>query len=170
MKWVLDPLIGIIAVALLVTIIGLTLPTGHVASRKARFRQSPSLVFDTISGPPDWRSDIARTETLPPVQGRERWKEISKGGDAITYELVESTPPLRRVTRIADETLPFGGIWTLEIAPAAGGSTLRITERGEVRNPIFRFVSRFVMGHYQTIDTYLADLAKKFNQPLEMEK
>lgn len=170
MKWILIPVIGLAAVMLLITLIGMTLPAGHTASRRARFRENPQTIFDAISGPGDWRSDIAKTEPVPSVSGKLLWKEISKSGGAITYELIESTPPLRRVTRIADENLPFSGGWTLEIAPAAGGSTLRITERGEVRNPIFRFVSRFVMGHYKTIDTYLSDLAKKFNEPLQLEK
>jgi hypothetical protein len=170
MKWILIPLAGLIAIVLLIVIIGMTLPVAHVASRKARFRQPPQVVFDAISGPGEWRGDLAKIEPLPSVNGRQRWKEISKRGDAITFELMDSTPPLRRVTRIADENLPFSGGWTFEIAPAAGGSTLRITERGEVTNPIFRFVSRFIIGHYRTIDTYLNDLARKFGETLEIEK
>ena len=39
----------------------------------------------------------------------------------------------------------------------------RITENGEVYNPLFRFVSRFVMGHTRTIDTYLGDVARHFD-------
>jgi hypothetical protein len=113
---------------------------------------------------------VSRIEAQDSVAGRERWKEFDQRGSAILYELVESTPPLRRVTLIADDSLPFGGTWTFDIAPAPGGSTLRITERGVVKNPIFRFVSQFVIGHYRTMDTYLADLAKKFNEPLEMEQ
>jgi hypothetical protein len=33
-----------------------------------------------------------------------------------------------------------------------------ITENGEVYNPIFRFVSRFIMGHTATLDAYLKSL------------
>ena len=170
MKWILVCLVALASLVLLTVIIGMTLPAGHVASRRARFRQSPQALFEAISGPAEWRSDIKRIELAPSVDGRQRWKEIGKRGDAITYELVESTPPLRRVTRIADENLPYSGGWTFELAPAAGGATLQITERGEVKNPIFRFVSRFVIGHYGSIDTYLGDLAKKFGEPLNIER
>ena len=171
MKWILVPVIAVAALILLVALIGWTLPAGHVASRRACFRQAPQAIFDAISGPGEWRSDIARVEPAAAGDnGRPRWKEISKRGEAITYELVESTPPMRRVTRIADENLPYSGGWTLEVAPASGGSILVITERGEVKNSVFRFVSRFVIGHYKSIDTYLADLARKFNQPLQMER
>lgn len=170
MKWILIPAMAIAALVLLIAIIGLTLPIGHVASRRARFKQSPQTLFDAVSGPAEWRSDITRIEPLPAVNGRPQWKEVGKRGDAIAYELVESTPPLRRVTRIADETLPYAGGWTLEIAPAPGGATLVITERGEVKNPVFRFVSRFLIGHYRSIDTYLSDLAKKFDEPMNIER
>jgi hypothetical protein len=85
------------------------------------------------------------------------WRETDKGGQTIAYEAVESAPPRRLVTRIADPSLPFGGTWTYDIAPASSGSgpTLSITENGEVYNPVFRFVSRYIMGHAATIDSYL---------------
>ena len=78
--------------------------------------------------------------------------------------MVERTVPDRLlVGRIADANLPFGGSWTYELAPRAAGQTsLTITEDGEVYNPIFRFVSRFVMGHSATINQYLSDVGKRF--------
>jgi len=49
--------------------------------------------------------------------------------------------------------------WELE--PQGNGTRLTITEEGEVYNPIFRFVSRFIMGHTRTIDRYLGDLKNR---------
>ena len=57
--------------------------------------------------------------------------------------------------------MPFGGTWTYELTPTAGGTSLRITEDGEVYNPVFRFMSRFVFTHHATIDTYLTDMGKR---------
>ena len=88
---------------------------------------------------------------------------MSKDGRAITYERVESVPPRRMVTRI-DPGLPFGGTWTYHLVPEAEGTALTITEDGEVYNPVFRFVSRFVMGHTATIDTYLKYLKIKLGE------
>jgi hypothetical protein len=69
------------------------------------------------------------------------------------------------VGRIADSNLPFGGSWTYELAPAGDGeTTLRITEDGEVYNPIVRFVSRFVMGHDATIKQYLSAVGTRFTE------
>ena len=44
---------------------------------------------------------------------------------------------------------------------SGSGTRVSITERGEVYNPIFRFLSRFVFGHTGTMETYLRDLARK---------
>ena len=169
MKYILFTLLAIATLALLITLFGMTLPSAHIASRKVRFRQTPQAIFDAISGPGEWRTSLERIEPLPEVNGQKRWKEIDKRGNSITFELVESTRPLRRVTRIADDSLPFGGTWTLQIAPAPGGSLVSITEHGEVKNPLFRFLSKFVMGHYQSMDLYLGDLAKRFDERLILE-
>lgn len=55
----------------------------------------------------------------------------------------------------------FGGSWTYELTPVADGTRLRITENGEVYNPLFRFLSRFVFGHYASIDKFMADLERR---------
>jgi hypothetical protein len=95
--------------------------------------------------------------------GVPRFREEGKDG-SILFEIVEKVPPRRFVTRIADKSLPFGGRWIYEITPMAMGSELRITEEGEVYNPLFRFVSRFVMGHTATIDAYLLAVQKRLNR------
>ncbi len=74
------------------------------------------------------------------------------------------------MVRIADRKLPFGGTWSFDIAPAAGGeSDLRVTEDGEVYNPIFRFMARFVFGYTASIEGYLRDLGTKFGQTVRIE-
>jgi len=65
------------------------------------------------------------------------------------------------VSRITDKGLPFGGSWDYRIERDGEGSKVTVTENGEVYNPIFRFVSRYVMGHTATLDKYLAALAAK---------
>jgi len=40
------------------------------------------------------------------------------------------------------------------------GRRLRITEDGEIYNPLFRFVSRYVIGETQTIDPHLVDVGR----------
>ena len=58
---------------------------------------------------------------------------------------------------------PSAGPGRMRIAPTASGSTLTITEHGEIYNPVFRFVARYVQGYTATIDNYLRALHAKLD-------
>src|SRR5262245_1052169 len=161
MKWILIGAFVLAGVLIVVVVIGALLPKQHVASRSITLNASPEAVWSLISGPPTWRPDVKSYEELPPHDGHRMWRETDKHGQTITYEAVESSAPRHLVTKIADPKLPFGGTWTYEITQNGAGSSLTITENGEVYNPVFRFVSRFVMGHTATIDAYLKALQAK---------
>jgi len=77
--------------------------------------------------------------------------------------------PSRRVTRIAEKNLPFGGTWTIEISPTEDGSVVRITEDGEIYNVIFRFLARFFFGYTSSIEGYLRDLGHRFGELTTIE-
>jgi hypothetical protein len=145
MKWIWMGLIGIAFVIAAAAALGAMLPVAHAASRQARFQKSAETIWGLI----------AREKTF-----RE---------DNVNYQVTESAPPRRLVTRIADKNLPYGGSWTYDISPGASGCTLRITENGEVYNPLFRFVSRFVMGHTATIDKRLTQIGKQLGEPVRIE-
>jgi hypothetical protein len=100
---------------------------------------------------------------LPERDGHTRFIEKSKNG-TMPFEVEESAPPLRMVTRIDGKNLPFGGRWIFEVSPTAEGCRLNITESGEVYNPVFRFVSRFILGYTGTLDRYLTSVARKFGE------
>src|SRR5262245_44056387 len=170
MKWILLAIGAVAAIVLVVTIIGALLPKNHTVSRRARFRQPPALLWETIAGPPTWRPDVRAYEELPDKDGHKLWREVDSHGQKITFERVESSPPDLMVTRIADPKLPFGGSWTHRLSPDDGGCWLTITEAGQVYNPIFRFASRFVIGHSASIEKYLAALGKKFGEQITIEE
>jgi hypothetical protein len=157
----------LILLVAVVAVIGYMLPKNHLASRSSHFRQPPQAIWDVLAGPPEWRPDLRSWEKLAPRDGRRTWKEIDKHRHAITYESVEESPPHRLVTRIADPTLPFGGTWTFAIEPESTGCQVTITEAGEIYNPIFRFMARFVLGYSGTIETYLKALHGKFGETAE---
>lgn len=159
LKWIGRVVLVLGGLLAAIALVGAGLPVKHTAARSATFKASPPQLWDVIAGPPTWRPDVTRYQELPPRDGHRVWVEYGKGGSKMTYEEVESDPPRRLVTRIADPHLPFGGTWTYDVQPAAdGGSTLTITEDGEVYNPIFRFISRYVMGYTATMDRYLQAL------------
>ncbi|MBA2302955.1 MAG: SRPBCC family protein [Acidobacteria bacterium] len=149
----------------LVGAIGYVLPQNHVAARDALVSAQPAVLFDLIvdvSKYPQWRPDVTRVDIL--ARAPLKWRQYV-GSDVITFEVVESRSPERLRVRIADPDLPFGGTWTYDLAPQGSGTRLRITEHGEVYNPIFRFVSRFVMGHTSTIDGFVGVLQRRVTGP-----
>jgi hypothetical protein len=163
LKLALLAVLALVALVALVAVVGTLLPQAHTASRSARFARSPAAVFDVIhdvGAAASWRTDVQRVELLAPVDGRVRFREVSRSG-SITMEIVEATRPTRMVTRIADPDQPFGGTWTFELAADGAGTRLTITERGEIYNVIFRALARFVFGYTSTMEAYLAALEKK---------
>lgn len=158
MKILLIVLASFAGVIALLWIAGALLPVKHVAARQAAYGQPPEALWAAIAGPQSGQ------QPLPDRDGKRVWRE-----GTLTYETLESDPPRRLVIRLNDQNHNFGGTWTYEIVPLPSGARLRITERGEVYSPVFRFISRFVMGHTRTIDTALTDLAKKFNETIQVE-
>ena len=160
MRIVILVLGALVALVLLVIAIGYALPVAHVATREARLAAPPERVFGVLRDVekyPAWRSDVKGVDLLATVPAL-RWRE--RGDNDITLEMETVEAPRRIVTRIADRSLPFGGSWTYELSPQDGGTRLVITENGEVYNPLFRFMSRFVFGHTATLERYLADLER----------
>jgi hypothetical protein len=156
-------LVGIVA---LVLVIGFLLPERHVRARVLALNRKPEDVFRLISdvqAAPSWRSGVQEVELLAPGDGHVRYREKGANG-AVTLEVLESIAPRRMATRIADPSLPFGGIWIFDITAAADGCQLNITERGEIYNPAFRFMSKFVLGYHRTIDSYLRDVGRRFGE------
>jgi Polyketide cyclase / dehydrase and lipid transport len=156
----------LVAVGFIIVLTGFLLPRQHVASRAISLHRNEEEIFRLISdftAAPSWRSEVKEVELLPPSQGRMRFREKSTNG-VLTMEVIESNPPSHMATRIADEHLPFGGMWIFDITPTAEGCRLNITERGEIYNPVFRFAARFFLGYHRTLDTYLQNVGRKFGE------
>jgi uncharacterized protein YndB with AHSA1/START domain len=166
MRWVLGIASLLVLLVLIVCVIGYVLPTSHVASASARFAASPDSIWASLTDVPvfpTWRPGLLRVEVLPDENGQRGWREFGKH-EAVTYRVTESVPPRRLVTRIADQNLPYGGSWTYDLTPDGSGTRLTITENGEVYNPIFRFVSRFIMGYTATMESVLRALGSKHGE------
>jgi hypothetical protein len=163
MKWVIIILVVIVAVIAIVYLIGYFMPVKHVASAERIFSKStPGHIWrsiTTFNEYPLWRSGLKNVE----VVDDKNWKETS-GGDTIHFYGESIEPEKHFVTRIMNKDLPYGGSWTYEIREGQNGTTLTITEYGEVYNPIFRFMSKYIFGHDGTIKKYLNDLEKHLNK------
>ena len=109
------------------------------------------------------RFRVKRVQRLPDVEGLPAWIEEGRSGK-ITFAVQRLERPRLLVARIADRDLPFGGTWTYTVTPDNRGSVVRITEDGEIYNPLFRFMARFVFGYEGTIASYLSDLDKRYTR------
>jgi len=169
MKWVLI-IVGLLAVLVaVVLLIGTTLPQNHTASRSAHLNAPSDSVWALVTDVeqyPSWRREVDSVAVIQSPDGKLTWREFS-GGDKITFEAMTMERPSRFVARIADKGLPFGGSWDYRVEPDGSGSRITITENGEVYSPVFRFISRYVMGHTATLDKYLKSLAAKLGDSYE---
>ena len=163
MRWVLLAVAIVVALVLVVLIVGWRLPVQHRVSRERAVSASPAAVYALVSDVaayPQWRTGVTKVDVLAADDATRPMRFREHGSDGVSlYDVVEREPDRRLVVRIADPSLPFGGRWTYDIAPTTNGATLRITEDGEVYNPIFRFVSHFLMGHDRTMNRFLRDVS-----------
>ncbi len=166
MLWIGGACAGLVG---LIAAFGAMLPKEHVATRRARYKQTPEALFAVITGPPDWRPQVVKCELLPDREGRRAWKEFDQRGETITYEAAETITPSRYVTRIADKSLPFGGRWVFLLQPVAGGTEVTITEEGEIYNLLFRALAKLVFRYTSSIDDYLRALGAKFGEQIAPE-
>jgi uncharacterized protein YndB with AHSA1/START domain len=163
MKWVLIVVVIIAIAVAIAAFIGSRLAQSHRASIERLFPVLPEVIWaaitdiDTFSS---WREGVTRVERLPDRNGYPVWVEEGRHG-RMTMAVERMKAPRILVSRIADPGLPFGGTWTYEITPEPSGSRVRITENGEIYNPLFRFMARFVFGYEGTLRSYMASLEKR---------
>jgi hypothetical protein len=138
MKRILIIVGGLVVLVAVVGAVGAMLPRTHKASRTLRVRRPPEEVWPVL---------LRATQA-----------------SSVPADVLESVPPHRLVTRVTEKEKNFGGTWTIAIASVPGGATVTITEDGWVVNPIFRFVSRLIIGHHATMDALLTTVAKTFSE------
>lgn len=171
MRWVWLALAALVALVALLWLVGSFLPREHRATCRATFRTTPEALFAVLADVdayPSWRA-VKSVRQVEPIAGKPSFVEESSDGP-VRYAIEQSDPPRRLVLRIADDTLPFGGTWTFELAPGADGTTLSITEDGFVKPALFRVLSRFVFGHHATMEGYFASLARKLGEEVRVER
>jgi hypothetical protein len=158
---------GLLGLVLAMALIGLALPRDHVVARRTTLAKPPAEVWRVLTdlgAQQTWRRGMKRIEVLTPTTFREH---SSQG--TIAFEVTEDRENELRITRIADDKLPFGGRWIYELAPDGAGTRLTITEDGFVKNPIFRFLSKTVFSTSSTLEKFLTDLGTHLGTPVRVE-
>lgn len=168
MKWVLIIVGILVGLVILMALIGALLPRTHVAASAVTLRQPPESVWKVVrdlGAMPSWWGEVKTSTRLADQGGREAWSQTLRNNFTMPV-VIEAEEPPRRLTTLIDSPpgAAFGGRWIYEITPVAEGSRVRVTERGWIANPVFRFLSRFVFGYYGTQQSYLRALGKVFGE------
>lgn len=172
MRWLRNTLLVIVGLIVLVLGVGWLLPVEHTAAVRARIDAPPESVYARIldvEAGEGWREDVHEVVVLSGPNEPVRWRETGDFGSIVMVR-DEAMPASRVVARIDDPEQPFGGRWIYRLEPDAGGTRLTITEEGEVYSPLFRFMSKFIFGHYSTLETYVAALGRSFGGEVEIER
>lgn len=167
MRWILW------SITLLMLLLGAVVVAGGLVAREHRITRTvelgapPVAVFAAIAdleAMPAWRPEVVRVERVPGQAGAPPvYREYSVRG-VVTWAVLEHRPPARLFLGITGAGPGFEGTWTFDLASAPGGTRLTVTERGEIDNPVFRFLSRFVVGYGQNLDAYLDALSRHLDR------
>lgn len=172
MRWIALILAFLAVVVILVVVIGMLLPVSHVASVSGEIPAPREQVFAALSDvrlAATWRSDIDSVAVLSKEGEPLRWREVG-GSGSLAFVRDEMDPPRRIVSRIDGRDQGFGGRWIWELTPGSTGTEVTVTEEGEVYNPLFRFMSRFVFGHHRTMESVLKDLGTRFGADVQTRR
>jgi hypothetical protein len=141
--YIVAPIVGAFVV---MALIGLALRRDHVAARQAELPKPPAEVYAAVCA---------------------RMKEPQKVKMAIDLDRAPAgDTPGRVISRIADDDLPFGGRWIIDIAATDRGTRVTITEDGFIKNPLFRFLSRTVFSLTAGQEKWLRELGAVLGTPI----
>jgi uncharacterized membrane protein len=161
MKWPFIIAGVIICIVLIVVIIGYVLPVKHRSTVQVIVQATPEKVWQrlvTFQDYPKWRKDLKSVEVKSDIE----WIETNNSNDKLPFKIVANEPSKRFVTQINSTDLPYGGNWEFDLVPQKNNTLVTIIENGEVYNPIFRFVSKYIIGHTASQKKYADYLEQSF--------
>ena len=138
-------IIILILLVVLPLFIGFLLPSERVFLKTAEFKSSPQEIWNIITdikGQESWRNDIQSIHMIYNEKGAEKWTEIPKKGQAITFQVKTYQPPHRFDIEIVES--PFSGYWEGRIKEENGVTSVEFKEVIIVKNPFFKIISYLV--------------------------
>jgi hypothetical protein len=124
-------------------------------------------IITNVAKGSEWRPAVKSVNVLQPDQGRDHWVEHLKYGQFMTFLATRTEPPVRRDVALDDPKAEYGGTWTYELSPGPDSTTttLRITENGFIKPPLYRFVMAHVIGPTHNLDQYMTDIQAAAGKP-----
>ena len=118
-----------------------------------------TLITDVARGS-EWRPAVKSVTVLQKDRNRDHWVEHLDHGQFMTFLATSTEAPSRREVLLDDPKASYGGTWTYELSPGPSPdtTTLKITEKGFIRPPVYRFIMKHVIGMTHNLDTYMKDI------------
>lgn len=120
--------------------VGLLLPRQRTVTVSARIEAPPEVVWGHV------------TTTVVSSASH----TSSDDGGQLEIEVRKKVEPELLVLTFDDGKHPFVGTWTYELIPVHEGTLLTITEDGEVTDPFYRFLARFLFRDALSLERYVA--------------
>jgi hypothetical protein len=166
-RWTGTVFFALAFVFLVLTGIGTSLPIDHQAACYASYEKPIPYLFAAVADDEasvSWRPGIANAVLVSGRGPTAVWRETDTHGGKITYRTIAYTEE-SKLTRSIDFVpgMPFGGTWTFLFSPGLEPTSVNrvmIVEDGQIYNPFFRFLARYIFGYTQSMESYLADLAR----------
>lgn len=158
-------MIVLTAIIVIPLVIGLLLPSERVFTKTAKFTSSPEQIWAVITdvkAQTTWRNDVKSIEMLSTEKGAEKWTEIPKKGQPITFQVKTYQPPNRYDIEIVDSG--FSGYWEGRINAENGKTKVEFKEVVVVTNPFFRVFSYLFVDLDATMELYLTHLKQKLGE------
>ena len=149
---------------------GARLPFNHSVSVTGVVSAPQEKVFALITNVAkgaDWRPAVKSVTVLKPNEGRDNWVEYLDHGQFMTFLAVRTDTPTRREVLLDDPHASYGGTWIYELSPGptSATTTLRITETGFIKPPVYRFIMTHVIGPTRNLDQYMKDIQTAAAKP-----
>ena len=150
----------VVATVLAIVAGGLLLPARHESARQRVVRATPEAVWSLVADPagyPAWRRGVTSVDLL----GRAplRWREFGQEG-AFAFEVTRLEPPHVFSAMAIDDDVMRRPLRTLTLEARADGTLVTLTEQAELRNPITRFVCRYLLRPEPAMAQCLRDLQR----------
>jgi len=160
--------IALIVIAIIIVLpllVGMFLPNERVFIKKAQFKSNPQQIWDVITnvkGQEEWRNDVKLIEMIESKKGAEKWTEIPRQGQPITFQVKAYQEPNRYDIEIVDSS--FSGYWEGRIKKENGKTFIEFKEVAIIKNPYFKILAYLFFDLNKTMDLYLLNLKNKLGE------
>jgi len=169
--WITLGIVGPLTAAVLVMIVlGKRLSSKHVVGASLHLARPPREVYELISDLeawPTWCRNVQRVEKLPDRDGCPTVR-MHMGRNRMVLKVTAADSPDHFAMTIDDEAQFFGGVWEYRLNAEVNGTRLRLTEHGEVKPALPRFLLRYVLDPAMYLRSHLRDVANRFGEPPQL--